>query len=155
MKKLSEDIREWCLELEDKDLVIFEEYRKTISRSEEESDEDLDDKFVEEDDGFPIKLKEMMMFHNGFNPTMAPEFNDPIKHFKLWTIHTKVTLTTQILSNIEKINGIETIEAISRYRARIGIGPLFKDNIVMSTIKKIIEDSTKSDIKKSLPKIKD
>lgn len=145
MSNLSDDIREWCLEIGDKDLVIFEDYRKTMSRSqnEEETSEDIE----EDESDFPIKLKDMPNIYNSYvGPVLIPELTDATKFFKLWTIYSKIPLNKKLLSKIEISPGIETIEALTRYRARIGICPLFKDNEVMTKVKKIIEDSNLTDI---------
>lgn len=140
-KKLSSDIRDWQYNLDEKDLVVFEEYANTLERSSKDNDDDDEsDGFSEED--YPIKLKELAMYNSHVGPIMVPEFTDPTKHFKLWTIYSKVPLSSKILLNIENTTGVETIEALTRYRARVGICPLFKDRPTLDHIKKIIEDAS-------------
>lgn len=144
--KLSDNIKEWCLELDSSKLVYFEEYGKTISRGNFEEDEDNEDN--EEESEFPIKLKDFPnLYSSPVGPVMIPELIDASKYFKLWTIYTKVPLTTRLLLKIEDIAGIETLESLARYRARIGVAPLFKDGEVMMKVKKIIEDSVISELK--------
>lgn len=144
MSNLSDDIREWCLEIDDKDLVIFEDYRKTMSRIQDE--EDINEEDDNESD-FPIKLKDMPNIYSSYiGPVLIPELADATKFFKLWTIYSKIPLNKKLLSKIEISPGIETIEALTRYRARIGICPLYKDSEVMTKIKKIIEESVLTDI---------
>lgn len=143
--KLSDDIREWCLELSEDDLVLFEDYRKTLSRGnfDEDIDNELDDDELESD--FPIKLKDMPnICISPMGPVLIPELTDANKYFKLWTMYSKIPLSTKILSKIESSPGIETIELLTRYRARIGICPLFKDHEVMNKIKKILSDCNSS-----------
>lgn len=143
--KLSNNIREW--QFKDK-LVIFEEFKVTLKRSESKSSKEDDDYYDEEDEEeYPIKLKDISYVHSGqiispFHPEMA----EPDKHFKLWTLYTKVPLTTKLCLKIEKIIGVESLEIISKYRARVGIGPLFKDGLVMREIKSIIQQSLSTDI---------
>lgn len=146
--KLSDDIREWCLELEDDDMVLFEDFRKTLIRGQIEDEEDeIENEFEESESDFPIKLKDMPnICMSPMGPVLIPELTNANQYFKLWTLYSKIPLSNRILSKIESSPGIETIEPLTRYRARIGICPLFKDYEVMNKIKKIIIDSKPCDI---------
>lgn len=145
--KLSDDIREWCLELEDDDVVLFEDFRKTLIRGHfEDEEEDLENEEEFESD-FPIKLKDMPnICMSPMGPVLIPELTNANQYFKLWTLYSKIPLSARILAKIESSPGIETIEPLTRYRARIGICPLFKDYEVMNEIKKIIVDFKLCDI---------
>lgn len=142
--KLSNDIRDWQF----KDtLVVFEEFQSTLKRSEDDSvDTDDEDDYI-----ISTKSKEMTLVHpSQLSNNFHPEFLDPEKHFKLWTVYTKIPLTTKVLLKIENTDGIESIEALSKYRARIGIGPLFKDGPVMLDVKNIIFQSLKTDLEETI-----
>ena len=142
--KLSTNIKDW--QFRDK-LVIFEEFKITLKRSEAKDEEN--DFYDEDEDeiGYPIKLKELGYIHaTQMQSAFHPEMANPDKHFKLWTIYTKVPLTTKLCINIENVVGVESLEVISKYRARIGIAPLFKDGLVMRDIKTLIHQSLSPDI---------
>lgn len=142
--KLSNNIRDW--QFKDK-LVIFEEFKSTLKRSESNSQDEFDSYDEDDEEDLPVKLKEMAYIHTSQIQSMFhPEMTDPDKHFKLWTIYTKVPLTTKLCIKIENTIGIESLEVISRYRARIGIAPLFKDGLVMKEIKALIHQSIVGDI---------
>lgn len=149
-EQLSKDIRDWHYELDKDRVVMFEEYKNTLERSKEEDNKEEDDsEFGEDDYDLPLNLKQLAIYNSPVGPVMMPEMTDPTKHFKLWTMYTKVQLTPKLLLKIESIEGIESLEAISRYRARIGIGPLFKDRPVMNNITTLIKDSIRSELKEN------
>lgn len=145
-KQLSDDIREWSHQLDDEKLVIFEEYLKTLKRSKNE-EEDEEEILDIDDEDYPVKIKELSLYRSPIGPVLVPELTDPTKHFKLWTMYSKVMLTKNILLDIEDTLGVETIEILTPYRARIGIAPLFQDGPILKNITKIIHNSTLPDIK--------
>lgn len=149
-EKLSDDIRDWYYQIDKNKVVIFEEYKNTLDRSGTTNEEEIEEDSEEEETDLPLKLKELAIYHSSIGPVMIPEFSDPTKHFKLWTMYTSIPLTTKLLVNIEKTDGIESLEPLSRYRARIGIGPLFKDGIVIGNVTKLIKEAIPFEIK-SLP----
>lgn len=141
--KLSNNIRDW--QFKDK-LIIFEEFKSTLKRSESNKNEE-DDYDEDDENEYPIKLKELAYIQaSHMQQPFHPEMVDPDKHFKLWTIYTKVPLTTKLCLKIENVVGVESLEVISKYRARIGIAPLFKDGLVMMSIKSLIHQSLVNDI---------
>lgn len=144
---LSDDIRDWHYQVDKDKVVIFEEYKNTIERSSKKDIDDPEDLEMGEDSGAALKLNELAIYHSSMGPVILPEFNDPTKHFKLWTMYTNIPLTPRLLLKIENADGIESLEPLSRYRARIGIGPLFKDGPVMNNVTKIIKDAAGLDIK--------
>lgn len=148
ISKLSNDIRDWQFSLSDKDLVVFEEYQNTLNHysslqeEEEEESKDIDDDMADVGlFGLMVKPKDIAIYNSPFGPVRIPELTDPTKHFKLWTMYSKVQLSPYLLSKIEKLNGVETLEVLTRYRARIGISPLFQDGMILNSIKEIIEQS--------------
>ena len=49
------------------------------------------------------------------------------KHFDFWTLHYNRDITPEIIKTIEKCEGVETLNALTRYRVRIGFNrPLIK-----------------------------
>lgn len=56
------------------------------------------------------------------------------KIFNFWTGHTNFNLSNGIIDEIEKIDGVETLDVFTRYRFRVAIGKCFDDSIVMNNI---------------------
>ncbi|HCI70480.1 MAG TPA: hypothetical protein DHV30_07745 [Balneola sp.] len=63
------------------------------------------------------------------------------KHFDFWTMHYNRDITPQIVSAIEKCEGVETLNTLTRYRVRIGFNrPLIQSGAFkLNTIRKKIE----------------
>lgn len=136
-KKLSIDIQDWCHEVKDTDLVVFERFTATNERS------DLPSNLEEEEDDSPIaelKGQSLAVYNTPFGIVKMPEFSDINKHFKLWTMYTRYPITDKLKNTVDKTNGVETFEIFTPYRARIGICPLYKDGQVLETIQKTIQD---------------
>ena len=60
------------------------------------------------------------------------------KMFNFWTGHTNFSITPDVAVKIEKIEGIEVLDILTRYRFRIGIAKLFRDRNVMNKIQDIV-----------------
>jgi hypothetical protein len=56
-------------------------------------------------------------------------------HFKLWVGHSNFKLVNSHYRVIGGISGVETIDILTPYRFRVGIGKLFVDRKVMADIK--------------------
>ena len=54
--------------------------------------------------------------------------------FNFWIGHTNFDITSGVANVIEKSNGVEILDIITRYRFRIGIGKIFTDRDVMKEI---------------------
>lgn len=135
-RKLSLDIQDWCHEVDDTDLVVFERFTATHERS-----DTLDDTQEEEDVNIPdIQGQSLAVYNTPFGIVKMPEFSDINKHFKLWTMYTRYPITNQLRDTVDKTNGVETFEIFTPYRARIGICPLYKDGQVLEVIQKTIQD---------------
>lgn len=54
--------------------------------------------------------------------------------FNFWLAHTNFNITQAISEQIEKVDGVETLDIFTRYRFRIAIGKAFSASIVMQNI---------------------
>ena len=65
------------------------------------------------------------------------------KHFDFWTMHYTHDITHKIVNIIEKCQGVETINPLTRYRVRIGFNrPLLQSGAFnLNTIRKQIENA--------------
>lgn len=61
------------------------------------------------------------------------------KEFNLWTIHTNFYIDESVASAIELTEGVETIDVLSPYRARIGIGKLFDEETIQVQIRRSVQ----------------
>ena len=65
------------------------------------------------------------------------------KHFDFWTMHYNHDITPNIIDVIEKCDGVETLNTLTRYRVRIGFNrPLIQSGAFnLNDIRKGIEDA--------------
>ncbi len=112
--------------------VLFEKFDPKITRQvskEVFGEEDLDD---EESSEFMDGMQKDFV---GQKLTVHQE--SQLLDFNLWIMHLNVDITPRMISAIEEIDGVETLDIISRYRARLGIEKLFPEE----TIKKNVSDT--------------
>jgi len=85
---------------------------------------------------------------NGIIP--IHESNLPGKLFNFWMMHTNFDLSsessngTRFIDIISGVDGVETIDPFTRYRARIAIGKGFSQEEVKKNIETVISDKTES-----------
>ena len=88
-----------------------------------------------EEEGIPKALK--LLLSNVGAPQVDPNAHI-YRMFNFWTGHTSFSITAPIATRIEKIEGIEVLDILTRYRFRVGIAKLFRDREVMSAIQEVI-----------------
>lgn len=143
--ELSDNLREWCNQIPARHLVVFEDYDTTLLRN-KQPELDLNNDYDEDDEeemGM-IQLKKIAFSQSIIGMGASPELMNINKNFKLWTIYTKVPFTHKLISILTQLPGIESLDFFTPYRARVGIGPLFKDREVLFSIKQNIENFSKS-----------
>ncbi len=88
----------------------------------------------------PIKLIMATIPSNGVSINDSQSFN-------FWIAHTNFNITDSIASLIERTDGVEVLDILTRYRFRIGIGKIFRDRDVMKYVNDniygYINDNTK------------
>jgi hypothetical protein len=62
------------------------------------------------------------------------EHTDCSKIFNFWIGHTNFNLTSKVVTIIEDIEGVETLDIFTRYRFRVSFGKAFNDREIMNTI---------------------
>lgn len=75
------------------------------------------------------------------------ENNTPSKIYNFWMMHTNFNISKPVLEKIRECPGVETLDVFTRYRARIGIGKVFKEDKVRKKISLIL---TKEEPKKEV-----
>jgi hypothetical protein len=144
-QKLSSDISQWCYDLKPETLVLFERFDTTLARSKPQPNKG-DDSFDEDDDdeendpsyGLLIE-KRVPAYQTPFGIIDVPQMADANKHFKFWTMYTKIRITEKLFAALNNIDGLESLEVYSPYRARISIAPMFKDIDVRRKITKVVQ----------------
>lgn len=74
------------------------------------------------------------------------EGNVPSKLFNFWMMHTNFSITPKLIDKMEAVNGVETLDVWTRYRARIGIGKIFDETEVLNDIEKELCSEEKDSI---------
>ncbi len=109
------------------------------SKEPEEISEDL--AFEEEEEVIFEQPMQLLMTNMGVIPFGGMNNTPPIgKIFNFWTGHTSFSISSQIASQMELVEGVEVLDIYTRYRFRVGIGKLFKDREVMNAIQQVICD---------------
>lgn len=120
------------------DHVEFEKFDpKTVKVVETNSVGDLDDNHQESFDINSIsstkkntKQEIIVHYDNQINRTLST-----------WIGNCNVNLSKSLFEKLLKVDGVETLDVLTRYRFRVGIGKMFKDEEVRKNIAKIIKDS--------------
>lgn len=133
VKNFSADLYDWCHEIEEDDVAIFEKFSVTQNRAVDKEDL-LNEEESDEDDGPTMTSKTIALYQTPWGPVKVPEFCDINKHFKLWTMYTKSPIGEKLTNTINRLSGVESLEILTPYRARIGICPLYKDGQVLNNI---------------------
>ena len=63
----------------------------------------------------------------------------PSKIFNFWTGHTNFPISHKIMSIIENIPGVETLDVYTKYRLRVAVGKAFSDSNVLRDINAAVE----------------
>ncbi len=108
------------------------------------NEEEPEDKFEEQGykDGYEDD-KETPIMINPMMGGMIPIPN-PYKDFNLWTGYTNFPITRNMLEQISHICGVETLNVITSYRLRLGVGKLFQPRDVIVSINKALNILTNS-----------
>jgi hypothetical protein len=115
--------------MNNKPLIIWEKWKDPYGTDEENNNWENNE---EDNDDIEIKKSRVMVTPMGLIP--MSENTDASKIFKFWLGHTNFTISYQIVSLIENIEGVETLDIYTRYRFRISVGKGFNDRDVMSDI---------------------
>ena len=63
---------------------------------------------------------------------------------RIWIGHTNFNVTENILNSIEKIEGVEALKPLTRYKFALGIAKLFDENAVKTNISRCISTLLKT-----------
>ncbi len=97
-----------------------------------------DDKVKDEpeDAGYKDKYDEELEMPIMMNPMLGGmlPIPNPYKDFNLWTAYTNFPLTQGMLEEICGVYGVETLQVVTPYRIRMGVGKLFQARDVMTSV---------------------
>jgi len=83
-----------------------------------------------------------------FGPVNEDDIMNPVFDTEFFQCHTNFNLSKKILEDITKVEGVEFLKVMSRYRFIIGIGIMFDSDKVKSEIDKSLGVKTETEIKK-------
>ena len=101
------------------------------------NDYDEDNNEEKYDDGYNEEKHMGQIFMSPFPGGM--NIPNPYKDFNLWTGYTNFPLTHNMLEKICQVYGVETLQVITPYRLRLGVGKLFKPRDIMVSINKVLD----------------
>ena len=124
--------------------IVWEKWKDPLSQQKDEwfpeqKEKPPEDTYFEEPyeedvtEGIPAQYFMSNMGVVPYNPMEAIN-----KMFNFCTGHTNFSITPDVAVKIEKIEGIEVLDILTRYRFRIGIAKLFRDRNVMNKIQDIV-----------------
>lgn len=99
---------------------------------------------LEEDQPFNRKLSSTPVMHTPYGPLPITEYSGAGDRFDLWILHTNFDITPRIIKIIEKTRGVDSVDPITRYRARIGFPRVYQGKspiFNVSQVKKYIQDN--------------
>jgi hypothetical protein len=120
--------------------IVWEKWKDPLSPEKDEwfpDGEKKKDELEPFDESYEEELVEVSPAHL-FMSNMGIIPHNPVesinKMFNFWTGHTNFSITTGMAHRMEKIEGVEVLDILTRYRFRIGVGKLFKDGNVMNQV---------------------
>lgn len=98
-----------------------------------DDDDDDDDDVWQEDDGMQNGIIVAHQMQSPFGTSNLPDIN---KLFNFYVCSTNFAITTKMYQELNNnVEGVETLDKISPYKIRIGIGELFDEQEVKNSIK--------------------
>jgi hypothetical protein len=98
----------------------------------------------------PEKFKPQKVIHTPFGFFSVTEHILATDRFDFWLLHTNFNLTPEIVEKIELVDGVETLDVLTRYRARIGIpktsGLFTSEGVKLAIQKAILEYDYKENV---------
>jgi hypothetical protein len=67
------------------------------------------------------------------------EIFDETVGYNLWVGHTDFNLRGNLMEAVQFVDGVESLENVSRYRFRVGIGKMFDEDVVKENIEKVMK----------------
>ena len=120
----------------------YDETDEWFPKESKEPEEAPEDKSFDDEEELVFEQPmQLLMTNMGMIPFGGMNNTPPIgKIFNFWTGHTSFSISSQIASQMELVEGVEVLDIYTRYRFRVGIGKLFKDREVMNAIQQVICD---------------
>lgn len=111
----------------------------------EDSIEEYSDEMMMPSNMFPGGQQATDLSMTPFGVFRMDDDMHPFKQFKLWMGHTNFNLSKSVVAMIQRVDGVELLRIISRYRFIIGIGRAFDTLEVKRNIEYSICDITQDD----------
>jgi hypothetical protein len=112
-------------------------HRMLDAESSSFTEEDLEEMYQEEmqeESAKDMSVNKLRVVATPMGIMPLTENTDICHIFNFWIGHANFDITSDIVSIIEAIEGVETLDVFTRYRFRIGVGKAFIDSEVMRNI---------------------
>ncbi len=123
-----------------------ERHEFNVPYSEDDEDDEqvtMEEKKTLMEDMLPKRATPFLATSIGMIP--LTEYTDPGKIFNFWVGHSNFNLTEPVCKAIAEVDGVETLNILTRYRFRIGLGHMFtkdgKDGDALRAIRKAAIDA--------------
>ena len=92
------------------------------------------------------KASPTRLLNTPFGIMTIGDHNLVAKQFDFWTLHTNFDITPEIVDIIENVPGVETLDVLTRYRARVGFpkSGFFDSSVVKVNIQNAIYELDKN-----------
>lgn len=119
--------------------VVWQWWENPLGGGPEWSDGPPEDKNVPEpydEDPEEYPIRPVMMTDAGIVPVNV--YGDVFEAFDFWMGHTDVNLSKAIIDILRKIDGVETLYVVTRYRFRVSFGLCFESSEVKKRIEEVV-----------------
>jgi len=110
----------------------IEDLQPTAEEIEYNNNNPLNDSFMDDMPLYSVPIKTIM---TPFGVLPLTETSLASKHFKFWVGHANFRLFEDYIPVIEQCDGVESVDILTPYRFKIGIGLLFQDRQVMNNVR--------------------
>lgn len=121
--------------------LVFEKVENPFKKFEDEEEKEKEDEGEGSEN--PFMMGKMMIM--GSMPTSS--FTDPaekfdiiLREYNLHNLHTNFYISDKIFSILDNTDGVEILELLTPYRARIVFGKAFDEMLVQKNIQKAMND---------------
>lgn len=112
--------------------IIWEKWTDPFGISGDPSMPDYNYDYDENNDQQVVHKNHVLITNMGIIP--YNESTDCSKIFNFWIGHTNFNISNYIVTLIQNIDGVETLDIFTRYRFRVAFGKAFVDRDVMNNI---------------------
>lgn len=119
--------------------IEFEKFNPAITQ---ELHQQLLSEYDEEEE-YSDESFEAIAENSQFKRLLVTQDNQFLQTLDLWIAHARTRITPSLGRKIESVDGVETFDAFTPYRFRVGIAKLFDSDLVKQKIANLVKESIK------------